>query len=259
MVDLMDTAEAASGKRAKADSYSSEDKPADEGGVERMVILETLLKGGFTQGTWRFFWDPEQTIFDYAHKSDERKEAMRRALEQYLGSNFTSVPLHQNCRNTRQIGNAAARVLRLPQSEYLPSSVEGLKVECRVYTNDDEQVRQLHDCLAALKAQGVHDWHITILSWLTYEKSIVSTLQGFVVRDLARYKTIPQNLTNIGFSTVGRYKGLENHFIIVTDIQDGRFRTKQLYVAMTRAKTHLCLLVGAKRSAELVPLLAPTL
>lgn len=239
-----------------ASADESAEKSTETGGVERMLILDTLLKGGFSSGRWRFFWDPEQSIFDFATNTDERRKGMITALEPYLGKGFVNLPLSQNCRNTRQIGNAAARVGKLPASEYIASSVEGMNVEYRVYRNDEEQIEQLGQCIAALKAQGVHDWNITILSWLTFEKSIVSKLKGFSVRDLGKYKTVPDSLTAIGFSTVGRYKGLENHFVIITDIQDGRFRAKSLYVAMTRAKTHVCLLMSEKRRVDLEPIIS---
>lgn len=239
-----------------ASADESGEKSTETGGVERMLILDTLLNGGFSSGRWRFFWDPEQSIFDFAANTDERRKGMITALEPYLGKGFVNLPLSQNCRNTRQIGNAAARVGKLPVDEYIASSVEGMNVEYRVYRNDEEQIEQLGQCIAGLKAQGVHDWNITILSWLTFEKSIVSKLKGFSVRDLGKYKTVPDSLTAIGFSTVGRYKGLENHFVIITDIQDGRFRAKSLYVAMTRAKTHVCLLMSEKRRVDLEPIFA---
>lgn len=237
------------------DMVGDRDTSVEEGGFERMLILDKLLKGGFTAGCWRFFWDPEQTIFTSSNTSN-RSEALRTALEPFLGKGFTCLPLSQNCRNTRQIGNAAARVGKLSRAEYVPSTVEGINVEYHVYRNDDEQLLRLQQCLTQLKSQGAHDWHITILSWLTYKNSVVSKLRGFNIKDLATYKSVPDTLTSIGFSTVGRYKGLENHYIVITDIEHNFFSSQLLYVAMTRAKTHLCLLVGEKRRKELEPLLS---
>lgn len=209
-----------------------------------LEVLNTLLKGGLKNGHWTFFLDAEkQNIFQQGVDFAGCKE-----LLSGYDSHYANYVLRDNCRNTPSIIESIDQVFGL-ETRYKNRNEKGAETEYHTYAGSTDQVNQLRSILRILKEDHIPPEHITLLSFLKYENSIVSRLKNYDINQGAQ--PIPDQ---IQFATIQGYKGLENHAIIITDIEElenpqKTYKTRLLYVGMTRAKSYLALLLS-KPSAK---------
>ncbi|MBC8485539.1 MAG: hypothetical protein H8D45_05820, partial [Bacteroidetes bacterium] len=155
-----------------------------------------------------------------------------------------------NCRNTKPIGEELSLVTGFEKTPYLPTKIEGIPVEYRFHKNTEEQVNYLEQILLRLLKRKIQPERITLLSPFKYDHSIVSHTNSdkFEILDLSKSPHENQGDDCLTFSTIQGFKGMENSYIILTDIirlLDDEFNSL-LYVGMSRAKVGLYLLLDSR-------------
>lgn len=221
-----------------------------------IAIINTVLKSGLTEGNWCLFYDDE--IQCNLFSIPEFKGVLN-----MISKFAVKVNLLFNCRNPRQIGEEIQRVTSLPISEkYLVDTVTN-HFELDYYSGDEDKTNILTSVILNYLKEGVEPNQITILFANTdYSilKSVYHNLNGKVKtfvnlhdyfnvdKDNVRYKI---DNKCISYSTIQSYKGLENNYIVLCNIDtiSTEFERAILYVGMTRAKVKLNII--ANKNLEL--------
>jgi len=215
---------------------------------ETLQVLDGLLKGGLAEGRWRIFFDANK-------QTGLRGRYEPEAIELLKSYGAVAAVLRFNCRNTRQI--TTQTTLLTGADVGTPTAGDGPKVHI-AYFDDDTQQSQLLDAeLARLTSQEVIKGDITILSPLSIDKSCVRLTKAYMKRhirllDVNTARTWPP--TDMTFSTVADFKGLENRFILLVDVAsvDASDHDQNiLYVALSRARAGLWIAVSKKVETRL--------
>lgn len=207
--------------------------------MDSMTILDGLFTGGMSDGSWYFFMDQNNQGSLYADLDPD-------ALE-YLQSCGTSFPLTRNCRNTQQI---AIHTMSYTGGDIGKCRVlgDGLPVLEKKLDHDSAEhlVSLVESQLVEwIDEKGVKPGDITLLSPVAYEDSCVQKIDKRLRRKIA---VINESFgerwldTSITFSTIRDFKGLENKYVMLLDIDSLATQpnaVNELYVAMTRANTVL--------------------
>lgn len=212
--------------------------------VEYLEVVDVLLKGGLKEGNWEIYCDFEkQAIY-----SDSTVQEMNRILDSR--STFTKFKLSINCRNTRPVGEEISMVCGIDSLSYLPNNFDGPPVEYFFYQSQTEQKESIKSALKKLMDAGVPKNNITILSPNKMSKSIISL---FKKEEIEFYELNRNNLfsnfpNKISFSTIHSFKGLENSYILMTDINqiESNEFNHLLYVGMSRARIGLLVFLDNK-------------
>jgi superfamily I DNA and RNA helicase len=117
----------------------------------------------------------------------------------------------------------------------LNESQYAANVEFISYTNLDNELFLLDETLDFLLSSSIKKEDITILSFLKYEDSIVKK-SNHIIQEY-RYDT-----SEITYSTIRKFKGLENKVIIITDLKHISDENL-IYTAISRAKDLLYLFI----------------
>jgi hypothetical protein len=208
--------------------------------------VDTMVSGGLENGRWLWCMDDRNQGAVYGRCDDEANRRLRK--------HGVSTRLSSNIRNTRQIADAANR-LAAPRAN-VPASMEGAAVSYYRVQDPKDERRRLISVLQSLLAEGVAPRQITVLSkhrnpsWdfaaVASELPAAIQLDDEAARKMAEHKT-----EGITFSTISGFKGLENDFIVVTEIDDltsEQGRTLA-YVAMTRTRAKLIMLLSPEADA----------
>ena len=206
--------------------------------IESIATIDKIIEGGLEKGDWLFFMDKNNQGSIY-EKYDEDAFS-------YLKSAGYPFPLNENCRNTQQI---AIQTMLYTAGDIGKSKIvgEGLPVDdSNYYANRDELINLIDKNLNEwIITEGILPSEITILSPSELSDSAASQLHKRWRRkiyniDESHGERWPD--TSIPFSSVKNYKGLENRFIMLIDLDclDGETVPQSLlYVAMTRANAYL--------------------
>ena len=190
--------------------------------------FDNCISGGLSRGRWTFFGDfSQQAIYNPSVSGQEMKDLIEDR------TSFIRFKLTINCRNTKTICDEISLVTDFKAPSDVWSKVDGMPVQYITYRDREEEKAKLTDTIQTLMDSHVAAKKISILSPLKREKSIVSEVEEYDIRD---YKTYGNN--KFSFSTIKAFKGLENSVIILVDIES--IADKQLmYVALSRARTAL--------------------
>ena len=227
---------------------STEDKydvlVMDEGqdllNFESLDALDDILKNGIENGTWRFFYDRNNQSGIYNEFEPEAVRFLRS-----LGA--ITIPLTRNCRNTHQI---VVQIKMLTTADLgTPSAGRGLPVSYRYYDTNRKGASLLHSWINELLKEDVRHEHITILSPVSFEQSIASSLPESMrnqIKVLTDKNAFGFPFNRISFATIEDFKGLENRFVSIVDINeiDESTRSKSnIYVGMSRSQINLTLIL----------------
>lgn len=201
--------------------------------AEYLDVLDALLIGGIAGGKWQIFCDFEyQAIYTKASKREMLDKLESR-------SSFTNFKLNINCRNTRQIGEEVSLICGIEKLSYLVNKMEGFSVGYHFYNNSDEEQSILENLLIKFQEDKIPPNKITILSPHKLEFSIVNKLDrnAYKIEDYKSKQINSKNLST-NFATIQSFKGMENSFIILVDIDLTKSEEilKLLYVGMSRAR-----------------------
>lgn len=215
---------------------------------EYMDVFDSLLKGGLSGGLWEIYCDFEKQAIFSGLSSDEMLGILKKR------ASFNKFQLTINCRNTRPISEEVSLLTGFETSPFLPSKIEGLPVDYVYFNHPDKAPPVLNSILQKLRTQKIKPLNITILSPRTYENSVVYRIDQnrFPIADISNSFDEFFSGRKITFSTIHRFKGLENSHIILVDISrliDEEFKSL-LYVGMSRAKVGLHILLDYRLKAD---------
>ena len=207
---------------------------------DHLRVLNGLLRGGLTQGRWRWFEDPAQALV-YAATPPPTHATAEAALQALDAA--PSAKLSRNWRNAEPIARAFARVSGHGSGE--TGGFEGPGVSLALAPAGREL-----DALDALLQKIVLTRHrpeeVVILSTRGAGRESfhgVSRLAGLPVSDWEGGPALPGHLR---VSTVAKAKGLEAHAVVLVDLDRLTVERERraAYVGMSRAKYALYLLAG---------------
>lgn len=198
-----------------------------------------MLAGGFKRGKWVMLGDfSMQAIYN----DDVNEEKLVDLLQER--TSFAIYRLKINCRNTQEICDDINLVTDSHMLYNKAKTVSGPKPDWDKWADMEEEKSKLSNKINELIKEGVNLSSITILSPVAFERSIVSQIRQF---DIMPYS--PDKNQGLTFSTIHSFKGLENQFIILTDIESVSDR-RLMYVAMSRARYGLSVLSGKEAMNE---------
>ncbi|GEM_PF-325006 len=207
--------------------------------MESIEVLDSLFCDGLIDGRWYFFMDPNNQGSLYADFDEG-------ALD-YLKECSFRIPLTRNCRNTRQIGEHTMMYTGGDIGN-CPINSDGLPVLWKdQYYDSTESLTTLIEIQLGqwIDDENVLPGDIILLSPLSFEESVASRLDK---RWRRKVVVINESFgerwmdTQLPFSTIRDFKGLENRYVMLIDINsivDQPQAINQLYVAMTRANAVL--------------------
>jgi hypothetical protein len=165
----------------------------------------------------------------------------------YLKSlnNPTNISLTTNCRNTKNI------LTKVQQSLGLDMGNNGTGMGPDVFEvalSGEPLVKALEDKIVEILKQDVYPGAITVLSSVSFDKSIVNSLSDNIkslIVELDDYSVRNFPPSYISFSEIRNFKGLENEVILLVDLPkpsslSGSSDKAQHYVGMSRARGLLC-------------------
>ena len=216
-------------------------------------IFDLLLKGGLKGGRWRFFGDFERQDI-YAKGAVRKDDFFKKRIDERCGLQNLS----ENCRNTPEISSALTIHARLKPgySKVLRQDTRH-DPEIRRYKNAAEQLASVRGLLDQYQAEGFKPSEIVLLSprksgCLAEALAAAPGWKGQV----GEYAANPTNLT---FSTIHAFKGLEAPVVILTDIDslDSQRDLDLLYIGMSRALHRLAVHFHERVTPELERFCAP--
>jgi len=171
-----------------------------------------------------------------------------KALLKQQAPQFVKGKLTLNCRNSRNIGEETALMSGFSSPPYRMGQISGLPVDYRYYTSHETQQTVLTEALKRLLGEGVKPSDIVVLSRLRLENSGLAGLNGgdhFRLFEADGSAVAKSRVPLIRFSTVHAFKGMESPVVVLCDIEQVTDGDPQclLYVAMSRARSHLTVLV----------------
>lgn len=198
-------------------------------------VFDKILKNGLLEGKWAVFYDKDQAIFS----KKLSKEDVAKKIEDFVYGRLVKISLKENCRNTEPIINKTVDLCELNREEIWEKIkiLGGEEVEIYRYNNDDEQKNILLKILNSLTSIGIKRSKITILSPKIdcIADKIKTNFKMPLSNNIGDFRTKEDCIT---YFTIQSFKGLENSYIILTDL-DKEIDYSLLYVAMTRAKIKL--------------------
>jgi len=207
---------------------------------EYLDVLDALLLGGLKGGSWEIYADLEkQAIY-----SEYSAQEMLSMLEER--SSFARFKLKVNCRNTKMIGEQTSILTGFEEPPFLPAKVEGIPVEY-IFCEKNDFTKMLETLLRRLSSEGIPPESITILSPYRYENSSACGLtNGIDIVNLNKIGKFKSGMKKVSFSTIQGFKGLENSYVVLTDINslNNSDVKSLLYVGMSRAKVGLFVIMN---------------
>jgi hypothetical protein len=206
---------------------------------ELLDALDYFVEGGLEAGHWCFFCDTNNQasvfgIFD------------RAALFRLMSFGQVII-LPTNRRNTKPIAEETA-MLSLPAVRST-AIVDGIPVRYGWFEKPDAQSSALTRILRQLLSEGIAPSRITVLSPRKAEDCCASSVTEppVVLLDEQNIWEVATGLCHsISYCSVSSFKGLENDFIVLTDIEnlDSGWWKSVMYVGMSRARIGLYLLLN---------------
>lgn len=204
-----------------------------------LEVLSASVKKGLVRGRWTMFGDfSMQAIYAAGMSGADMIEKLEDQ------TSFIRFKLTVNCRNTKPICKEIETVTGFKAPHDLWTKVDGPPVQYITWSTMEGQCKKLKDVLKQLENAHINPEQITILSPRKKEDSVVSMLDGYVIKDFR----VPPG-TNTTFCTIQGYKGLENTVIILTDIE-AFSEEKLMYVGLSRACSGLFVLESEAAKKE---------
>lgn len=204
-----------------------------------LEVLSASIKKGLARGRWTMFGDfSMQAIYAAGMSGADMIEKLEDQ------TSFIRFKLTVNCRNTKPICKEIETVTGFKAPHDLWTKVDGPPVQYITWSTMEGQCKKLKDVLKQLENAHIKPEQITILSPRKKEDSVVSMLDGYVVKDFK----VPSGM-NTTFCTIQAYKGLENTVIILTDIE-AFSEEKLMYVGLSRACSGLFVLESEAAKKE---------
>ena len=210
--------------------------------------LNALIKGGFQEGYWSIYYDPNQNIFNSQGQLSNILATLRDR------AHAMSWTLRTNCRNTKEIVNA--NILLTNIANQGRPKVSGPQVQYVSYASKLDEGVKINTIIRSLRESGFIGSDFIILSKYSLENSRNGLRQIELDKVLGTIKTTGQlwkaKKNEIRFSTVSAFKGLETKIVIMIDVDrlmDDDVRLLN-YVAVSRACAMLYVLYDQQVEQE---------
>jgi hypothetical protein len=208
--------------------------------IDALDRLGREVVGGIEGGRWTIFLDPNLQSH-LSRQFDPETLDLVRSMG-YRG------PLRRNCRNTEEV----VLQTRLLTGADLGNPMAGVgpQVSYAYYREREECASLLDHHLRDLAAKGIAPEKITVLSPVGPADSAIGALFPERLR-----RAIPDDdqIGRTGFATIEEFKGLENDFVALVDIE--RIESDRdialLYVGMSRARAGLWVAIHENARAQL--------
>ncbi|QDV68101.1 Nuclease-related domain protein [Rosistilla carotiformis] len=204
-------------------------------------VLDALVVGGLKNGRWWFFCDRNNQASVFGVYEDE-------ALFLLIPIGV-AVLLPTNRRNTIQIATET-EIKTLPQ--FPPAAtVDGIPVKTDWYKKPADQRQLLSTTLKKLLNEEISPHQISVLSCRKAEDSCASQFRDFQLATIDEgnaWKVGSKLLNQVTACSVSSFKGLENDFIILTDVDElsPDWWRGVVYVGMSRARIGLYVFINQK-------------
>lgn len=223
------------------------------GDADKLELMDALLKGGLTKGRWRWFEDPDQVLSPAPDSSSDHRVTLLHGL---LDEEAEYV-VEGNWRNSEPIVVCACKALGVP---YIEDDVglHGPPVighGCQPGQERDLLGAALDKIVAREIREGKYrSEDVVVLSMRGGDRASFEALPSLGGFPLEPYDAMrPAKPGVVRTSSVFKFKGLESHTVILTDIDslaELRDRRKA-YVGITRARYRLVLLGSAPTLGKL--------
>ena len=208
--------------------------------MDSLDCLDSVLKGGLTDGRWCIFHDINNQSGLFGNFDQE-------AIDYLESTQPVRVPLRTNCRNTRVILDKVQTSLGADMG--MRGAGAGPKIREHRSSSMEESAKLLAiELVELIEHGGLSPGGVTILSPHAVGESCVSLLPDkirheIVMLDEYSLRSFPNAKTS--FATIANFKGLENEAVVVVDLpppaKDG-LNLVMHYVAMSRARSVLSLI-----------------
>lgn len=218
-------------------------------------LLNTICDKGLSEGRWTFFGDFVQQAIYGNNNLDSAIEALK--SETLTRPAVSS--LFVNCRNSKHIATDTAKVSGFNRAPSRPKNDEGTEVSFGYYNKAPDQADVVKAEIGKLLKTGLKYGDIVVLSTRRLNASGVlgaDSSGSFDLVDVTENETIKLQPKQVAFSTVHAFKGMEATAVIVCDIESVNTDEARsiVYVAMSRAKSHLVVLANNKLRDTIVEL-----
>jgi hypothetical protein len=196
-------------------------------------VIEALVGGDLKTSRWRVFLDPNQNIFG---------GVAAEGLGRIRAAKPVEWPLTVNCRNTAPIAAQVSLLSGTPLSEVL--APEGPDVEIVWYDAVEEEARAIAMMIRKLTGEGFAPERIAILSRYRLENSVAGD-SDLRLTDVSRGGA--SGPSDISFSTVASFKGLEADVVLLVDVDDlsSNEGLSSVYVGASRARVELIVFISS--------------
>ncbi len=216
--------------------------------------LNPWLKGGLAGGRWAIVGDFTRQAIYTGSGEDDVDSLLQKYCPYHARERLTL-----NCRNTRQVAEETGLLSGFFSLPYRLGRVEGLAVDYRYWRNADHQAQVLSRVLEKLLDDGVGPEDITVLSPRKFQDSVAYTMaegEQFGLYELRERNPKNNKIAWIPFSTIHGFKGMESPVIVMCDLDtiDSEEPQTLLYVGMSRARSHLTILLHNKTQPAIAEL-----
>lgn len=214
---------------------------------DHLRLLDGMLRGGFANGNWRWFEDAGQALVFPPEPPPPHPVAD--AVIAALGS-APLAHLTRNWRNADPVARAFAKLAGLPHGD---TGFEGPAVSLAT-VREGKAVETLEALLAKVVLPRHRPEEVVVLSARGAGRESFAGRADLAGCRLAPFDSLrPAAPGELRTDTVGRFKGMESHAVVLTDLD--RLATERevraAYVGMSRAKYALYILAGPEAAARL--------
>lgn len=214
-------------------------------------VLDLVLKGGLINGSWRIFGDFERQVL-----YGQSREQIDNLLKMRLGS-FAKGALRINCRNTPRIAAISQLLGQLsPNYSRILRSDDRIEPIIRYYATPSQQGKEIVKAIDGLYKESYRCDDIVILSPKASLRCAAADItEKPWCAQLAPFESA--SASQVRYTTVQRFKGLESAAVIVTDIEHmaSELFSSLFYVATTRALERLYIIAHETVKSDIIKIL----
>lgn len=224
----------------------------------KLPLLDISIRGGLGGGRWSMFGDFTRQSLYHRNRGDGNRDRIA-DLQAYGRGNpesaqgglqFVRARLTRNCRNTKNIAEHTAFLAGFERPPFKQGAESGIDVEYRYWGPSS----RWHDLLTQtieylVKKEKIPAVDITILTPGRAERESllkIKRIGGHPLIDCALDRRFDR--LGIWVATIHAFKGMESPIIIIPAIDRKleEWDPSLLYVGMSRARSHLILIVHEK-------------
>jgi DNA replication protein DnaC len=235
-VDVYSTSDLIEASKANPKKYDALiiDEAQDFKSDEVYEVLDQMLLNGVSNGTWRMFSDPFQSVL-----FDERG-----LQTDFLDSGNPSVMnLQGSVRTTKQIAGTASALGYVDQ---IGGGIHGPEVEILYVSSEDIRIK-VKEKLGQLADEGLLADEIMLVSLTEDPFWLAGELEG-----ITQEYGVSKSRKIVNYSAANNVKGLESIAVILVGIAEleSAWTRQQAYIASTRASTYLTLILDEGMRSE---------